>query len=271
MEVRRLGRLVPVDGDGYIVRDVDASHLRPPWDAALADIRAASRDHWGERLHSLYVRGSLPRGFAVEGVSDIDCYAFLHDDDDEIDRGWIEAACRELDARHPFQTGIEIIPFSLKGILDPAPSGLYRILQFSVGSNCLCIYGEDLGPRLPRFRPGPEIAVRAANLPSEMETARAALAQAKSADEAKEWCGWIMKRIVRTGFELVMEREQAYTRDLYFCYEAFARHYPEHKRRMYRCLELAVQPSADATEILAVMAGLGAWVIDRATRYRRGG
>lgn len=59
------------------------------------------------------------------------------------------------------------------------------------------------------------------------------------------------------------ERERAYTRDLYFCYEAFARHYAERERDMWRALELAVDPSRDPAEVLAFVSDLGGWLVAR--------
>ena len=55
-----------------------------------------------------------------------------------------------------------------------------------------------------------------------------------------------MKRILRTGFELVMGREQKYTRDLYPCYESFIKYYPQKKDDMYKTLELAINPIDDS-------------------------
>jgi hypothetical protein len=260
--VRRNGGLAPVDEQGFVVGDVDRAYIRPPWDAALDAIVQECVTHWGDRLHSLYVRGSVPRGLAVEGVSDIDCYALVRGPTADIDNGWIEEACAALDERFPFQTGIEIVPFSVEETLT-SPDALHRIVRFSLGTNCVCLYGEDVSPTLPRFRPGPEIAVRATNLPAELRHAIEQLESGPDADETRETCTWIATRFVRTGFELVMEREQAYTRDLYPCYETFARHHPARARDMRWALELAVSPSGDARELLPFVRDLGGWLVAR--------
>ena len=264
MEVRRIGRLVPVDNEGYVVRDVDAANIRPPWDAPLSAVVEACLEHWGGNVHGIYVRGSVPRGLAVEGVSDIDCYALVRGRQFEIDTAWIEAKCHALDARFTFQTGVEIVPFSLEATrASPPPHPMYRFVQFSLATNCVCIHGEDLSAKLPRFRPGPEIAVRALNFPSELRQTVERLGSAPDAAETRRLCAGMMKRILRTGFELVMEREQAYTRDLYFCYEAFARHYPDREREMRRALELAVAPSGDPREVLAFVSEAGIWLLEQ--------
>jgi len=153
--------------------------------------------------------------------------------------------------------------FSLDALLAPAPATLYTILQFSIGTNTLCIDGEDIRPLLPRFKPGRAIAVRCLNLPLELAQAIHQMSGSPDPAATRAVCFSIMKRIVRAGFELVMERERAFTRDLYFCYEAFARHYPERERDMWRALELAVDPSGDPAEVLAFVSDLGGWLVAR--------
>ena len=59
--------------------------------------------------------------------------------------------------------------------------------------------------------------------------------------------------------ELVMVAEQRFTRDLYLCYERFAKHYPAQRAHMYRTLELAVNPElGPRTE--AFVLEFGAWL-----------
>jgi len=263
VEVRKVGRLVPVDAGGFVVRDVSAENIRPPWDAPLRAAVKVILEHWSELVHTVYVRGSVPHGLAVEGVSDVDCYVVVRGSLDTLDRSWISAACEKLDAEFPFQTGIEIQPFSLDALLGPKPEPLYRVIQFSIGTNCVCVYGDDLSPRLPRFKPGREIAVRCANFRRELSEALSELSSHPGPEATRERCAWIMKRLLRTGFEVVMQREQAYTRDLYFCYEAFARHYPEREHDMRRALELALSPSVDAAELQAFLRDLGGWLLER--------
>jgi hypothetical protein len=47
---------------------------------------------------------------------------------------------------------------------------------------------------------------------------------------------WFPRRIVRSGFEVTMDRSDRFTRDLYLCYEQFAKYYPERSKQMYQVL-----------------------------------
>ena len=82
----------------------------------------------------------------------------------------------------------------------------------------------------------------------------------------KELCGWIMRRIVRTGLELIGEDARVFTRDLYPCYEHFARYYPARAAEMYRALELAVFPTSDAKVISDLLNDLGIWLCSEIAR-----
>jgi hypothetical protein len=46
VKIRAIGRLVPVDRDGYIVSDVDPAHIKPPWDAPIAAVVDACTRDW---------------------------------------------------------------------------------------------------------------------------------------------------------------------------------------------------------------------------------
>ncbi len=70
-----------------------------------------------------------------------------------------------------------------------------------------------------------------------------------------------MKRTVRIGFELVMEKEQCFTLDLYPCYEMFSKHYPEKSKEMMEALKLAVFPTADMNHMWEVIHSLNDFLI----------
>ncbi len=47
---------------------------------------------------------------------------------------------------------------------------------------------------------------------------------------------WFSRRIVRSGFEITMDRSDRFTRDLYLCHEQFAELYPDRAAQMFRVL-----------------------------------
>lgn len=258
--VRPVGSVLATDADGFLVNESSRERIRPPWDALVEEAQQAAAQGIGPRLHGLYVRGSVARGEAVEGVSDLDLVAVVEGDAGEIDTSWLEPFERDALSRHPFCTGVELLVVGRDEVLRDEGRSAFG---FALSTGGLCIAGEDLIPRLPRFRPGePETAVHAPRLGADIERFLQEAPQ-EAPEERKASCAWICKRLVRAGFELVMEAEGTYTRDLWPCYEAFRRHHPEWSGEMRRALEIAVDPIDAVEEVAELCRGLGAWIARR--------
>ncbi len=104
---------------------------------------------------------------------------------------------------------------------------------------CLCtpLLGEDLAGHLPRYRPDSLLA-RETNgdlalcLPRWRRLIAEATAPGAPAGAVRARVRGISRRLVRTGFTLVMPRWDGWTSDLYEMAEAFAAYYPEWGPRM---------------------------------------
>ena len=124
------------------------------------------------------------------------------------------------------------------------------------------------------FAPAPtplehaSIAMKA--LPAALERMRGAIAQNTPADEALmvARCRWLAKKVVRAGFELVAPLERAYTRDLYPCWQGFARHHRALTTPMEEVLLLAIRPTARTSSLRKILE-LGEQVLIEARRSGR--
>lgn len=266
MEVRRVGRYLRTDETGTLSGSADESLIQQDWWPAVADIRQAYLDRWGDRLHSIYLRGSVAKGEALVGVSDIDTFAVFQPqvpdessavDEPEVD-SWCHSASTALVKRHPYCTGVELscIPFA---------SALDRdsVFSFVIKTHSVCLHGEDLATRIEAFGLNQKIAFQARRLPAQLVAFRDEY-PSESEERKRGTLTWLMRAFLRSGMELVMEREGRYTRDLYLCYQSFARHYPAQSERMWRALELALDPVIDrASEQFALE--FGAWLEGQTT------
>ena len=115
---------------------------------------------------------------------------------------------------------------------------------------------------IPPLKPGKDIAQHVKSIEREINNINKWLHSEHTDEEIRQKCTWIMKRLLRSGFELVMERSQKYTRDLYPCYEGFSEYYPDKKGEMYLVLELAINPTTEKTEIINILNGIGNWIVE---------
>lgn len=251
--IRNIGSALETDKDGYIVKAASADKIQPEWRPAVDTVVNAYVDNLGDDLHSVYIRGSVAKGEAIEHVSDLDTIALTTTDKGYVNTDWMRAFRQKFAQDFPFVSGVEI---QLVPIEDIGRNN--RIL---IKTQTACIYGEDIAPQLPPLKPGRDTMIHAFALGERIEETVERLKTAEDPERIAHICTWIMKRIVRTGCELVMERSGKYTRDLYPCYELFSGYYPEKSDEMYHALELAIHPSQDAREIIDVLEGIGGWLV----------
>lgn len=252
--LRPIGRFAPTDADGALIRDASWAQVPEAWRPLALALRDLYLDHCGHNLHSVYLRGSVPRGLAIPGVSDLDSFALVHDRAAQ-DTSWTEQASVALGAAYPFCAGVEVLVLGVDAALA-APGWV-----LTLATQAVCLHGEDLLPRLPRLRPGRDLRVFLPRLDRDLRVAARDLDEGEAVDEI---CRWICKRILRAGLERFLEEEGAWSRDLWLCYDVFARHCPERAAPMLETLRLAVEPTRDRAALQALLDGHGRWLADQA-------
>lgn len=242
-QILPIGTVLKTDEEGHLISQSSVETIREPWKSLVDEIVAAYARHLGADLHSLYIRGSVARGTAIEGISDIDGLVVLNAPQESVDLSWTRTEFAPLYEKYPFCTGIDIGTASAGDIL----SGQKQVSALMIKINSACVYGTDLAPELPQVRPGRKAFAAVwqfgYNTTLDFESDR------EHGFSVPQRCRWVCKQILRAGGELVMEREQAYSRDLYPCYEMFSRHYPAYEPQMKHVLELALWPTDDRDEL----------------------
>src|SRR5215213_4424470 len=166
--ILKIGHVLRTDDEGYLVNELSQSDIASPWDSVVELIRDAYLKNLGERVHSIYLRGSVARGHAIEGISDVDTFAVLRTQEDALDLSWVYRLNSEIEASNPFCNGIEVVCLPYQELLnyDNEQFASWRMI---VKTQSLCIYGEDLAEGLPRFKPGTETFTHAGDLRKDIQ------------------------------------------------------------------------------------------------------
>jgi hypothetical protein len=266
VRIRPIGRFWRLDAEGFIQNDAAPEKILPPYSALVAEVRDAYLEHLGRRVHSIYVRGTVARGVAAEGVSDLDSFALVNrDPEEDLDLSWTREMAERLRARHPYVSGVEL------GCVDSGEIGStqrFSELDLLMVTQTACVWGEDVIPYLPRYKPGILVANSdISQIKPDIEEAIVALNTDPGAQSTRYWCRRLTKNIIRAGFSLTSLRERSYTRDLYPCYRTFANQYPKQESGMRRAVEYALDPSPDAEEVKAFLSDFGGWMIEAADHW----
>ena len=257
-KIIKIGRLLKTDKNGFIVSESNADKIVSPWKEAVEEIKNIYLQHLGDIVHSIYVRGTISCGEAIEGISDIDTFAVITKKPEEINRSWVKETRKLLEQKYNFSTGVEIGFISFGELFDG--DELFND-RFTIKTQSACIYGENLAEKIPAFQADIHTASHFhRNLKKVLENAKKNIANNPDKEDIKEWCRWVMKRIIRAGFVLVMDKEQAFTRDLYPSYELFSKHFPEQEPKMKMALDLAISPTDNTEEIANFLDDFGVWM-----------
>ncbi|MGR8008309.1 nucleotidyltransferase domain-containing protein [Streptomyces hypolithicus] len=236
-----------LERDGTIAREGALDRVPPAFasvvDAARARIAAAFGGADGSRLHSAYLYGSVPRGTADPGVSDLDLLIALHDEPDDADRAGARSIEAALDGAFPQIDGVGILLLSARSALSELER---HDLGFFVACLCTPLLGDDLAGQLPRYRPTSLLARETnGDLALLLPGWRARAAEAATADARRSLGRRVGRRLVRTGFTLVMPRWGGWTSDLDESAEVFGRYYPARFEQMRLAAAVGRAPAAD--------------------------
>jgi hypothetical protein len=257
--IKKTGRYFDVDTKGYLINPASKEKIQEEWQPIVNDIVEKYKSQYGDALHSVYIRGSVGKGDAVVGISDVDTFSYVTLKKEEIKTDWMDSFEKEMSVTYPFAQGVEL---SVDSIED-APNDRILILQSA------CVYGNDLNAEMPRIKVGKETLGHVYSHVKDLQWFDEWLLKPQESQEIKKSCTWLMKRFLRTGLELTMERAGLYTRDLYPSYKVFAEYYPEKEVEMKEVLYLALNPTNDLSVIKRIRDNLGAWMEEQAKGYKK--
>ena len=251
-----------LDLDGYIVPEADLANVQPEYRGvpeAAADLLGREL---GSRLHSGYLYGSVVRGNAVPGRSDLDLLAVLWTPAQAADRLAAGRVERGLVARFPVLTtaGVALTH------LDEATSRRQRYgFQVFLRDLSVCVCGEDLRPGLPRT----SAAVAAAfheDTPAVLARAREALRLRADPEDVRRACRVATKRMVQAGFAVAMARDGVWATVLEEQTAAVAAAFPQWAAAARRAAEQGRRPVADPDTVTELLDTFGRWVEEALAR-----
>jgi hypothetical protein len=253
-----------LDPEGYIRPEADLANVQPEYQGLPDATTSLLAEAFGPRLHSAYLYGSVVRGNAVPGRSDIDVIAVLLTAPTDEDRRRADRVEHALVERFPvlFSAGVGLT--HLQEIRSPAQrySG-----QVFVRELAACIYGEDLRPHLPRTKPSAAVA---AGFHDDTHTVfartRETLATSTDPEVIRRVCRMASKKMVQVAFAVVMAREGVWATVLEEQAAAVGAAFPQWAEAAQCAAEQGRQPVADAAVVRELLDSFGRWAEDELDR-----
>lgn len=250
---------VGLDEDGFISREGDLARVPAVFAPVVEGAKAGVVDAFGpDVLQCGYLYGSVPRGTAVPGVSDLDLFLVLRDEPTMADQAAAGTIERSLDTTFPQINGSGISMASTATVLSELER---HDLGWFVACLCTPLIGDDLAVRLPRYRPTSLLARETnGDIGDRLARWRQLTAEAQTDTDLRAISRLVSRVLVRAGFTLVMPRWGGWTSDLDQMTAAFGEYYPVRLEQMRAAAEVARTQTADRRVLAVLIDDLGPWL-----------
>jgi uncharacterized protein len=249
-----------LDREGYIRPEADLANVQPEYQGVPDTAAGLLADEFGPRLHSAYLYGSVVRGNAAPGRSDVDLLAVLVAAPVDEDRARAERVERALTQRFPvlFSAGVGLT--HLQEVRSPAQR--YG-LQVFLRELAVCIWGQDLRPGLPRTKPSAAVAAGFHDdTHAAFARARETLMTSTDPEVIRRICRMTSRRMVQVAFAVVMARDEIWATVLEEQAAAVGAAFPQWAEAARRAAEQGRRPVADARVVEELLDTFGRWAED---------
>lgn len=259
IEIRKCGSCIYADDDGYFRDDIKIENLQAKWFDVVLNYKDIIIDQYQDHILSIYLRGSIANGTAIDNISDLDIFIISQEPLGITIEDKIRNIGLNLNKEFSFITRFDIGFYTKDSILRIKERVLIKLRS-------ICIWGENLNSQIPNLRPGTDVAVTLLGLENELNGTIDEIDDGVYTESnTGVTCKWLMKRILRAGLELVSIHEKCYTRDLYKCWEIFSKYYPGYSDKMFEALDLAINP-VNNVQIVKELLPLAFFIIREAKR-----
>lgn len=157
-------------------------------------------NEFGEKIHSIYMCGSIPRGTAQPYKSDAD-FTILCENSSDLDGDTIDDIKAQLLERYPYITKIDTVICTLEDVRNkPNEWG------FWVKIVCVNIYGLDVGEDVPPIHVSKEFILDLnSDLPKAINRVKQALISAGDTKMKSRYVKGYCKKLIRALFTFVLE------------------------------------------------------------------
>lgn len=241
----------------YIKKEAALKKIPARYKSIVDDVKSQLLE-FSDKIHSIYLYGSVATGKARSPTSDLDLVVVLK----AKPTSKLESKLKELEKllSTKYQKIFREVGFAITYQNEVLRSDEAFGWRFFLTILSVKLFGDDLFQEEMKFSPTRKLAK---NLHSDIDKN---IAEAKkniessNDEEAKLQIKSIMKKIIRTAFSMVMEDENYWTTDLDEMTNIFTKYYPEKKQQINAVLKIAKSKSPDKKSATSILNNFGKWI-----------
>ncbi|MBD8004966.1 nucleotidyltransferase domain-containing protein [Bacillus norwichensis] len=197
---------IGVDNDGYILNATSLDKVNCAYKELLNQVIEILKKCAGAKLHSVYLYGSVGRGQAVFGTSDIDLSVIVTSPFTPQEAALLNEENRKFISENPI---VPKVDYDI-GMMDEVfQDNSQYYWGFWLKHVCICIYGEDLSIHFPKMKPNFQIC-RALNQDL-IDTLNRSRKEMNEGEVDNHQLLSVLKRIVRGAYCYVAEKDESWS------------------------------------------------------------
>lgn len=232
-----------VDEQGYIINPCSLEKIQPPFQSLVEQACDGLLKLFQDKIHSIYLYGSIARGDAVEEKSDLD-----------ISVVFIEKLACDPQPRFRILEGELLQHFPQIVKVDFDPGTLAEVLakdsqytwQFWLRHCCCCVWGTNLSMSIPSYRPSSRIGYMInRELPDRLALEYQQVTQKNAAEIGVK----IAKQLIRTFYYLLSDYHKHWDHEPEQCAQVIANFRPDCASVIHEVLRIYHTPVMSEADV----------------------
>ncbi|HDY7522404.1 TPA: nucleotidyltransferase domain-containing protein [Vibrio vulnificus] len=209
-----------LDKQGFILNAYSPTHIQPEFKTVVDAVVVELLSQLPDQIDGIYLYGSIARGNAVAGHSDLDISIVLKTPISQTQRAIFQTISKATAKTYSQVSKLDIDPGYLNDILTLQEKYHW---QFWLKHCCCCIWGSDLSVQFQPYKPSLEIALALnGDLPHFLQHMAPSFADMSEVNIAKV----LGKKLVRAAYYFVAENDGSWYTDLSQCIRVAKEYYP---------------------------------------------
>lgn len=242
-----------LDALGYIANPVSVAHIPEAFLPAFRETIKRLTSEFGDCIHSIYLYGSVGRGDAIFGKSDLDLSIITHSRLAAKQVNDLADLAKAVCLKHRSISKLEL---DIGTYEEAMVMNAYE-WQFWLKHLCDCVWGYDLRQQISPYKPARKIGLEMnKDIQNRLDQALTNLGQDNFVDIGKS----IAKKIIRTHYLLFIEEDNSFHTNLDMITNTLMSYCPQQAPNIREALELSKGNIRSISQIEKIITHYGEFI-----------
>lgn len=248
-----------IDSNGFVITNISIANVPQEFQCVLEESVKALQAILGLNLHSIYLYGSVGRGTAIFGKSDLDLSVIMNNDLSESEKVGLTGLEEDICNHHECISKLE---FDIGTYHEAMVKNDFE-WQFWLRHMCVCVWGEDLREQIQPFKPSLNVGLEMnKDIYRRLSNPRNKLSNTNFSAEGKS----IAKKLLRTHYPLLSEKDSSFYESLSDIAACIENYEPSLKRQLEAAYEMAMGDVESIESVHELIEDYGDVVVEKFTR-----